>query len=381
MRLTLHILALLIAFSSCAQRPAIQCGDEQLEHVVALLKGKRVGLLVNHTAMVGKVHVVDTLLALGVQVKKIYAPEHGFRGKTEAGGDIHDEIDERSKLPVISLYGKNMKPTPAQLEGVDVVVFDIQDVGVRFFTYISSLHYLLEACAENGKSVVILDRPNPNGSYVDGPVLKMEHKSFVGMHPIPIVHGLTVGELARMINGQGWLAGGLKADLQVVPVRNWTHNTPVSIPIRPSPNLPNDLSILLYPSTCLFEGTVVSLGRGTDKPFQIYGHPDLSGPYTFTPHSIPGVATKPPQENNLCKGVDLSDTRPSREFTLRYLLDAYRAFPDKAHFFNNYFNTLVGNRTLREQIEKGLTEQEIRATWKADLDQYKVMRSQYLLYP
>jgi len=283
---------------------------------------------------------------------------------------------------VISLYGNNKKPTPEDLATVDVVIFDIQDVGVRFFTYISSLHYLMEACAEQNKKVIVLDRPNPNGSYIDGPVLQPQFKSFVGMHPIPIVHGLTVGELALMINEEGWLADKRKCDLKVISMKNYSHSMTYSLIIKPSPNLPNDHAIALYPTTCLFEGTVLSLGRGTQNPFEVIGHPDFKElPYQFTPISINGMAKKPPLENKICYGIDLRKVKVEKAITLKYLIDLYKKFPDKEKFFISYFDKLAGNAELKEQIKKGLTEKAIKATWKNELDMYKIKRQKYLLYP
>lgn len=268
------------------------------------------------------------------------------------------------------------------MAAIDVVVFDIQDVGVRFYTYISSLHYLMEACAESGKKLIVLDRPNPNGSLVDGPVLKMELKSFVGMHPIPIAHGMTIGEYASMVIGEGWLTAGKKCNLEIVRLKNWHHSDSYSIAIRPSPNLPNDHAIALYPSTCLFEGTVLSIGRGTQNPFELVGHPDLKNyTFQFTPASIPGMAKTPPLENKLCFGLDLRNKVVKKQIDLSYLIELYRAFPDKGKFFNNYFNTLAGNKILKEQIIKGMTEEQIKATWQSDLNAFKKLREKYLLYP
>lgn len=392
-------LTIIFAFSSCAGRqmtdvtgssrsngPAIkeklQTGAEQIDELLKKLRGRRVGLVVNYTAMVGNTHLADTLKSRGVNVVKILAPEHGFRGTAAAGEYVKDGIDSKTGLPVISLYGKDRKPTPAHLEDIDVIVFDIQDVGVRFFTYIGTLHYVMEACAENDKEVIVLDRPNPNGNYIDGPVLKMEFKSFIGMHPVPVVHGMTIGEFARMINGERWLDGNRVCKLDVIPLKNWTHADSYSLPVKPSPNLPNDQAIQLYPSICFFEGTVLSLGRGTEMPFQVIGHPQLRNfSFQFTPVSIEGMAKNPPQENKLCFGLDLRTVEVPDTIALHYLLDMYNAFPDKEKFFIPFFERLAGNAELREQIKQGWSEEKIRATWQADLEKYKQVRKKYLLYP
>ena len=360
----------------------ILVGAEQLDVLKKEVGVNRIGLLVNQTSVVGKTHLVDTLKRLGLNLVKIFSPEHGFRGNADAGEEISSNVDVGTGLPVISLYGNNKKPTPNDLADVDFVIFDIQDVGVRFFTYISSLHYLMEACAEQHKKVIVLDRPNPNGSYIDGPVLQEKFKSFVGMHPIPIVHGLTVGELAIMVNKEGWLADKKECDLKIITLKNYAHSMPYSLAIRPSPNLPNDHAIALYPSTCLFEGTVLSLGRGTQNPFEVVGHPDLKDmPYQFTPISISGMAKHPLLENKICFGLDLRKEKVEKEISLTYLIELYKKFPDKNKFFISYFDKLVGNSELKEQIKNGLSEKEIKATWKNELDLYKIKRKKYLLYP
>lgn len=290
-------------------------------------------------------------------------------------------MDQKTGLPIISLYGNNKKPSAEQIKDLDVLIFDLQDVGTRFFTYISTMHYVMEACAEQGKKVIIFDRPNPNGGYIDGPMLKPGFESFVGMHNIPIVHGLTVGELAKMINGEKWLKGGLTVDLEVIPVANWTHDQAYSLPVKPSPNLPSDLAIKLYPSTCFFEGTVMSLGRGTYDPFQMYGYPDPKfGTFTFTPVSIDGMSKTPPHQDKLCYGVDLRGESLDHHFTLRYILDAYQKSGMKEKFFNNFFNTLAGTDELKKQILEGKTEAEIRESWKAGHEEYKTKREKYLIY-
>jgi uncharacterized protein YbbC (DUF1343 family) len=362
----------------------LQVGAEQFAKYLPQLRGKRVGLVVNQTSRVGASHLVDTLLAQGVQVRSIFAPEHGFRGEAADGATIKDGRDTRSGLPVRSLYGATKKPTPEMLQDLDVLVFDIQDVGVRFYTFISTLHYVMEAASEQGKEVIVLDRPNPNGYYVDGPVLEPAHKSFVGMHPIPIVHGLTVGELARMINGQKWLAGGRQARLTVVPVAHYTHATRYVLPVRPSPNLPTARAVQLYPSVCLFEGTDVSVGRGTDMPFEVIGSPTqpATRPYQFTPRPNVG-SPSPPQNGKLCYGLNLHQPTAddSTGFTLKYLIDFYRQSTAKEKFFGKYFEQLSGTLSLRQQIIAGKSEAEIRQSWEPALGQYKLMRKQYLLYP
>ncbi|OYX16316.1 MAG: hypothetical protein B7Z16_11680, partial [Algoriphagus sp. 32-45-6] len=309
--LLICFLALLVSalLPQAVKAQQVLVGAEQAQIYLPLLKGKKVGLVGNQTSILPQSenkHVVDFLLESGVQVKKVFVPEHGFRGTADAGEKVDNSVDQKSGLPIISLYGNNKKPSAEQIKDLDVVIFDLQDVGTRFFTYISTMHYVMEACAEQGKKVIIFDRPNPNGGYIDGPMLKPGFESFVGMHNIPIVHGLTVGELAQMINGEKWLKGGLTVDLEVIPVANWTHAQPYSLPVKPSPNLPSDLAIKLYPSTCFFEGTVMSLGRGTYDPFQMYGYPDPKfGTFTFKPVSIDGMSKTPPHQDKLCYGVDL----------------------------------------------------------------------------
>jgi uncharacterized protein YbbC (DUF1343 family) len=367
-----------------AQQKAIFPAADQPGHYLKLLEGKRVGIVANQTSILthsDKKHVVDFLLEKGIDVRKVFVPEHGFRGQADAGEKVDNTIDEKTNLPIISLYGNNKKPSADQIKDLDVLIFDLQDVGVRFYTYISTMHYLMEAAAENGKSVIIFDRPNPNGNYIDGPVLKESFQSFVGMHPIPVVHGLTVGELAQMINGESWLKGGLKVDLKVIPVANWTHATSYNLPVKPSPNLPNDLAIRLYPSTCFFEGTVVSLGRGTYFPFQVYGYPDPKfGTFTFTPVSIDGMSKTPPLQDELCYGIDLRNEPLTHTFTLSYLLDAYKKSGKGSGFFNKFFDTLAGSDQLKKMIMDGKSESEIRATWQSDLEDYKTLRLKYLIY-
>ncbi|KAA9332645.1 exo-beta-N-acetylmuramidase NamZ family protein [Adhaeribacter soli] len=359
---------------------ALKTGAEQTERYLNLLRGKKIALVVNQTSLIGKTHLVDSLLAHKIRIVKIFAPEHGFRGEADAGAHIKNETDSKTGLPLVSLYGKNKKPTPEQIADVEIILFDIQDVGVRFYTYISTLHYVMEAAAENNKQVLVLDRPNPNGDYVDGPVLDLKNTSFVGMHPIPVVHGLTVAELAHMLNGEKWLAGGKQCNLEVVPVKNYTHKTTYTLPVKPSPNLPNQQSVRLYPSLGLFEGTNVSVGRGTDKPFQQLGSPFYKDTtYAFVPKSVPG-ATNPPHLNTRCYGKDLSKIEAPK-FTVSYLIDFYRNSRQQDKFFNSFLTKLSGTEALRKQIEAGLTEAEIRKTWQPDLERYKTMRKKYLLYP
>ncbi len=359
----------------------VMVGADQLNLLLPKLEGKNVALVVNHTSLVGGTHLADTLMASGVTVKKVFAPEHGFRGSAADGEKIADGIDAKTGLPIVSLYGSNRKPTAEQLADIDVVVFDIQDVGTRFYTYISTMHYVMEACAENGRKMIILDRPNPNGHYVDGPLRTPELKSFVGMHPIPIVHGLTVGELALMIDGEGWLENGVKCDFEIIPVKNWTHDDFYSLPVKPSPNLPNDQAVRLYPSLCLFEGTVISVGRGTQIPFLIIGNPEFTDlPFTFTPEPIAGMSNHPPHEGKLCYGLDLRDVKVEPRIDLGYLIDFYNRYPNKDEFFRGSFDRLAGTPVLKQQIRDGLSEQAIRATWEKDLDAYREMRKKYLMY-
>lgn len=360
----------------------MQLGSQQFDEYLPLLSGKRVGMYVNHTSTVDGTPLVDVLLQRKIEVKKIFSPEHGFRGDVPDGVAIHDSIDSKTGIPIVSLYGKTFKPTPEQVADVDVVIFDIQDVGTRFFTYTSgSMHFMMEACAEAGKQMIILDRPNPN-AFVDGPILKPELKSAIGMHPIPIAHGLTIGEFALMINGEGWLKDKLKCDLRVIKMANYIHDDTVYLPIKPSPNLPNNHGVRLYPYMCLFEGTSFSIGRGTDNPFEFVGHPDLKGqPFSFTPVDKPGMSVNPKLEGLLCYGLDLRKEKPERRIALKHLIDLYNQFPDKSKFFIPYFDKLAGTTDLKEQIAKGMTEDQIRATWQKDLDAYKKARAKYLLYP
>ncbi|WP_210486190.1 exo-beta-N-acetylmuramidase NamZ family protein [Rufibacter aurantiacus] len=364
------------------QQAPLLTGAQQTELYLPYLQGKRVGMVVNQTSTIGKTHLVDTLLTRGVKITMIFAPEHGFRGDADAGAHINNSTDPKTGIPILSLYGKNKKPSAEMLKDVDVLLFDIQDVGVRFYTYSSTMHYVMEACAEQNKPMLLLDRPNPIGYLVDGPVLKTPFKSFVGMNTIPIAHGLTLGEYALMINGEKWLQNGVQAQVKTIPVKGYTHKMFYSLPIKPSPNLPNDQSIRLYPFLCLFEGTTVSQGRGTQTPFQVIGapyYPDKS--FAFTPVPIPGMSMDPPYKNQVCYGKDLTKLQLKENFTLSYLLDFYQKSGQKEKFFNNFFKSLAGTDELQKQIMAGMSEKEIRASWKPELEAYKKMRKQYLLYP
>jgi uncharacterized protein YbbC (DUF1343 family) len=368
--------------------PAPAPAAENIEACLNLLKGKRIGAVVNHTSMVGETHLVDTLLKLGIRIEKIYAPEHGFRGTASAGEHVKDGKDAATGIPLISLYGSKKKPGREELANIDLVLFDIQDVGARFYTYISTMSYVMEACAEKGLPMLVLDRPNPNGHYVDGPVLQKKYSSFVGLHEVPVVHGMTVGEYARMVNGEGWLAGGVQCDLTVIPCENYDHKTRYELPVKPSPNLPNMRAIYLYPSICFFEGTEVSVGRGTDKQFQVLGAPGFSGgDFTFIPKPMEG-AQNPPHEGKTCRGFDLTvlkteDLRQRNSLDLSYLFTFYNGFDNKEGFFlkNLFFDKLAGGTELRQQIIAGKTEVEIRESWQPGLERFMAIRKKYLLYP
>jgi uncharacterized protein YbbC (DUF1343 family) len=365
----------------------IRTGADQTALYLPLLKGRRVAVVANQTSLIGSTSLVDSLLALHVSIKKIFFPEHGFRGDEDAGSNLKTYKDKKTGLTCISLYQKeNKKPKPSDLADVDIVIFDLQDVGVRFYTYLSTLHYVMEACAENKKPLLLLDRPNPNGHYVDGPVLEEKYRSFVGMHPVPIVHGMTLGEYAQMINGEGWLAKKVKCDLTVIPCKNYSHKDYYELPVKPSPNLSGMSAVYLYPSLCLFEGTIVSVGRGTDKPFQCFGYPGMpKGPYTFTPHPIKGASSDPLYNGKLCTGYDISlygsmYMKHNRQIYLFWLINTYKEAPDKANFFNGYFVSLAGTAELQKQIMEGKTEDEIRKSWEPGLKQFKETRKKYLLY-
>ena len=389
---------LLMAFMSSAEAQIFKMDDPKLQFIdkahyvsaamqmndyLPLIKGKRVGIVANQTSIVGETHLVDTLLSLGVEVKKIYTPEHGFRGTADAGAKINSGKDEKTGLPIVSLYGKNKKPTAEMLQGIDLILFDLQDVGVRFYTYISTMSYVMEAAAENGLPVIVLDRPNPNGFFVDGPVLKHENQSFVGMHQVPVVYGMTIGEYAKMVNGEGWLKGGLRCDLTIIPINKYNRNAIYELPVRPSPNLPNWESIYLSPTLCFFEGSIVSIGRGTETPFQVFGHPDMCGSYVFTPKSTSG-ATKPLLEGQRCRGENLVEfahdyALNDNQLHLEWIIEAYQLLSDKS-FFTNYFRLLSGDKQLQKDIENGKSADEIRASWQSDLEAFKAVRAKYLMY-
>lgn len=397
------VLLLVLLFSSCRGQekeskltavnvetdsiPKISVAANRTEEYLPLLKNKIIGVVANQTSVIfkenGHTHLVDSLLSLDINIEKVFAPEHGFRGKADAGELVKDGVDTKTGLPITSLYGKNRKPSKEQLEGLDLVVFDIQDVGVRFYTYIATLQLVMEACAENNISVIVLDRPNPNGHYVDGPTMKKEHTSFLGMTTIPLVYGMTIGEYAQMINEEQWLENGKKADLTVIQLKNYNHNSEYHLPIRPSPNIPNDVSINLYPSLGLFEGTNVNAGRGTEFQFQRYGASFLdSVQYDFNYVPKPNFGSKYPKEQGKTSfGRDLSQSDRIESVSLQWLLDAYKNTLDKSKFFiTESFTKHAGTSELQKQIEEGLTESEIKATWQEDLEAFKKIRAKYLIY-
>jgi uncharacterized protein YbbC (DUF1343 family) len=387
-----YLLSFFVVFNSLSQNHLfcndnVNVGASKLGDYLPGLESKRVAIIGNQSSLIGSSHLVDSLLLLDVNIVKVFSPEHGFRGKADAGEKVKSGIDSKTGLPIISLYGNNKKPKAEQLEDVDVILFDIQDVGARFYTYISTLHYVMEACAENDIKLIILDRPNPNGHYVDGPILDLKYKSFVGMHQVPIVHGMTVGEYAQMINGEKWLPNNLKCDLTVVKASGWDHTKYYKLPIKPSPNLPNMLAIYLYPSLCLFEGTVVSVGRGSVAPFQIIGHPGFEkGSFAFTPISFDG-AKYPKLENEKCYGIDftamgLNVIQKQNQIHLTWLIHFYKKLKLGQQFFlkNNFINLLAGSNAFKDQIIAGLSEEEIRATWYTGLIEFKIIRKKYLLY-
>jgi uncharacterized protein YbbC (DUF1343 family) len=363
---------------SCQKEKILKLGAEQTENYLPLLKDKKIGVIGNQTSRIGTTHLVDSLLSLGVDIVKVFSPEHGFRGKADAGAKIEDGIDVKTGLPIISLYGNNKKPKHEQLKGIDILVFDIQDVGARFYTYISTLHYIMEASAEFGISLLVLDRPNPNGHYVDGPILDTAFQSFVGMHPIPIVHGMTIGEYAKMMYGENWISG--KCDLTIIEMKNYTHEMTYDLPIKPSPNLPNAKSINLYPSLCLFEGTTISIGRGTHYPFQHFGSPYLESNYSFTPKSGKG-SRYPKHENIECFGTNLRfQDNYLMAINLNWIIEAYKQCPEKEKFFNDFFDKLAGSKKLRLQVIEGKTSKKIKESWKVGLDDFKKTREKYLIY-
>ena len=357
-------------------------GADQWKSYIKILEQENVGVVAHQASLVNpNTHLIDTLLSLKVNIKKVFAPEHGFRGDADAGESVADQKDLKTGLPILSLYGSNKKPSKESFEGLSIMLFDLQDVGVRFYTYLSTLNYVMEACAENGIPLIILDRPNPNAHYTDGPVLEEDCKSFVGMHPVPIVSGMTIGEYAKMINGERWLTNGIQCDLNIIPIKNYTHQTAYEIPLRPSPNLPNAQSIALYPSLCLLEPTVISVGRGTEMQFQIFGHPELPQTnFSFTPR--PNYGSKNPKlKDQLCHGVDLRNFERPKKIELQWLIQAYRGFPDKAHFFKKGFYRIAGNKKIQKQLAQGMNEQQIRKTWEKDLNKFREIRKKYLIYP
>lgn len=375
---------LLSVFFINPSKAQIKVGAAQTESYLPIIKEKKIGVVAHASSLIinnGKsVHLIDSLLAHNIDIKKVFAPEHGFRSEADNGEDFENTIDPKTQLPLISLHGKHKKPQPEDLKDIDVIVFDIQDVGVRFYTYLSTLHLVMEACAENNISLLILDRPNPNAHYVDGPVLENEFKSFLGMHNVPIVYGLTLGEYAKMINEEGWLKNKIKCKFEIIPIKNYTHKTPYSLAVRPSPNLPNDTSVNLYPSLCLLEQTPVSIGRGTEMQFQIYGHPDFKNE-TFYFKPQPNFGAKyPKQEDVICYGTDLRKEKRLDKIEIKWLLNAYEMILDKEKFFFDGFKRIAGTNTLQQQIEMGLSEEKIRASWKPKLEHFKKMRSKYLLY-
>ena len=383
-KLTIIFIIFLFEYQAFAQ--PVKTGAQLTEKYIPLLKGQKIAIVANHTSMIDKTHLVDSLINLDINIIKIFSPEHGFRGKAAPGEKIQSGTDEKTGIPVISLYGKKKKPHIKELMDVDWVVFDIQDVGVRFYTYISTMHYVMEACAQTNTKFMVLDRPNPNGFYIDGPVLKNQFKSFVGMHPIPVVHGLTIGELASMIVGESWIDNANKLHMTVIPCENYDHTVRYQLPVKPSPNLMNMQSVYLYPSLALFEGTVVSIGRGTDFPFQVYGHPGFPDTlFSFTPSSNEG-SKHPKHQNVTCYGYDLREEQVLNSFfqypeiNLHYLFNAWSLYNNSEEFFNSFFLMLEGSGYLKDQIKNGLYPEEIKLSWQDDLKKYRNMRKKYLLY-
>lgn len=384
-KIVLSLILIALSLGLYSQNKVI-VGAERFEEYLSFVKNKKVGLLTNQTSVVRNengdlIHLLDTLLLLDVDVIKIFSPEHGFRGNVEAGGFVNNSVDSKTNLPIISLYGKNKKPTKEQIKDCEVILFDLQDVGCRFYTYISTLHYVMEACAENNCRVIVLDRPNPN-DYIDGPVLDSKFKSFVGMHTVPVLHAMTIGEYAKMINGEGWLKDSIQCDLQVIKMLGWKHNLEEAyqLPIAPSPNLQTLKAIELYPSLCFFEGTKVSVGRGTDTPFEIIGYPDYyDKTFSFTPRAIKGVSDNPMYKDKKCYGKkDLKAKK--KKLDLSFLINMYKTANKKEDFFNSFFDKLAGTDQLRKQIEKGIEEEEIYLSWKKDIEKFKKIREKYLLY-
>ena len=387
MKLHLILTVLLIVVCSHIALTQVRPAAYQTDNYFKILHGKKIGVVANASSVIGKVNIVDTLINSGIDVRVVFSPEHGFKLKEEAGKPAADYRDPNTGLRIISLYGLKKKPAAMDLDDLDMVVFDIQDVGARFYTYISTLSLVMEACAESKIAMLILDRPNPNAFYIDGPVLDLKYKSFVGMHPVPVVYGMTIGEYARMVNGEGWLKGGVSCDLSVLPMENYTHQTAWFPEAKPSPNLPNANSILLYPSLCFFEGTVISVGRGTDTPFEIYGHPGLQGyTYSFMPQAIQGMDSKPMYKDKTCYGENLQKyyaQHPADKgrINLSWMQRAFQALGSRPDYFNPYFDQLAGTAALQEQIIKGIKEEDIRNSWKTGIAAFKKIRAKYLLYP
>lgn len=387
MRYAIFIFFITIVFNCCSQGfPAIETGAQQTSLYIPALIGKHVGVVANQTSVIGNTHLIDSLVGLKLDIIKVFAPEHGFRGEGEAGETIKGGVDSKTGLQIVSLYGNHKKPTKEDVNGIDLIIFDIQDVGVRFYTYISTLQYVMETCAENNIELLVLDRPNPNGFFIDGPVLEKKFESFVGMQSIPVVHGLTIGEYAQMLNGEKLLANNLQCKLKVIACANYNHKMHYDLPVSPSPNLPNMASIYLYPTLCFFEGTPVSVGRGTDIPFQVIGYPLFAeGNFQFTPKSILGRAAKPMYENENCSGIDLREfgsvyVKNAKSLYLFWIISMYQSYPDKEKFFTPFFDKLAGTDLFAKQIKEGRSEEEIRKSWKIKIEEYKKVRKKYLLY-
>ncbi|MCF8380448.1 MAG: DUF1343 domain-containing protein [Bacteroidales bacterium] len=384
------IVSFFILLSSCLYSSEesggeIICAADKTDRYFDLLRAKSFALVSNQTSLIADVHLVDSLLSSGIRPVRIFTPEHGFRGNVQAGELIDNSVDSKTGIPIVSLYGSHKQPTDEEMQDIELIVFDLQDVGVRFYTYISTLHYVMEACARNGVDLLILDRPNPNGDYIDGPIREEKHISFVGMHPIPVLHAMSIGEYGKMIIGENWLLEKGEFELQVITCENYSHQKKYVPPVLPSPNLPNYQAIRLYPSLCFFEGTKVSIGRGTDFPFQVYGAPEFdTTQFSFTPESRPGASLNPKFMGVKCGGVDLRNEKVDPpefgQLNLEWIIDAYNRFQDKENFFTNYFESLAGTDSLRKQIESGLTSQEIRESWKSGLEEFKTIRTKYLLY-
>ncbi len=391
--ISIAIILFIIIGPSSAQKNKVKlveyndviCAASRLNLYLPLIKNKKVAIVANQSSLINNTHLVDSLITHNVDIVKILCPEHGFRGKADAGEKVNNDIDSKTKIPIISLYGSHKKPTNDDLKGIDIVLFDLQDVGTRFYTYISTLTYVMEACAEQSIPLLVLDRPNPNGYFIDGPILDKKYTSFVGLHPVPVVYGMTIGEYSKMVLGEKWINMYDSLDLKIIPLSNYNHNMIVKLATKPSPNLPNWQSVYLYPSLCFFEGTIMSVGRGTNYPFQIYGHPQFTiGSYVFTPVSLQG-ASKPPLEGKHCYGANLSGYANNyiynqNQINLTWLIGAYEIMHDKNDFFTNYFEKLSGTEDLRKQIETGFSEKEIRETWQPGLDNFRKIRSKYLLY-